>query len=281
MPITPLAYWVVNFDPYLVRFTENIGIRYYGLAYVMGFLVAAWLLIRYHRKGLSQLPAAKVGDLMTALVLGVALGGRIGYYLLYDAWRSFPDDPFGIFKVWEGGMSFHGGLAGVGLSLVIYSRLEKLDFRHVADLVSVVAPAGLFFGRLANFINGELWGKVSHVPWAMIFPRSVESHGHSFDLLPRHPSQLYEAGLEGLVLFAWLQWRAYRSKALIEQPGRLAGEFLIGYALSRMVCELFREPDAGVSFLLGLQRGTFYSLFILAGGAALVLTARKQSESGR
>jgi len=276
--MTPLAYWVVDFDPYLVRFTENIGIRYYGLAYVLGFLVAAWLLVRYHRRGISQLPAAKVGDLMTALVLGVALGGRVGYYLLYDAWRSFPDDPLGIFKVWEGGMSFHGGLAGVALSLVIFARMEKLPFRHVADLVSSVAPAGLFFGRLANFINGELWGKVSRAPWAMIFPRSVESHGHSYDLLPRHPSQLYEAGLEGLLLFAWMQWRVYRGKALQEQPGCLAGEFLIGYGLCRVFCELFREPDAGVGFLFGLQRGTFYSFFILGSGLAFVLAARRKRE---
>ena len=265
-----LAYWVDNLSPFAIRFTDNFGIRYYGLAYLLGFITGAWLLYRYTRAGRSLVPAEKVADLMTALVLGVLIGGRLGSYFLYDGWRSFFSDPLQIFRVWEGGMASHGGMIGVALALAWFARANKIPFLHLGDLIVSVAPAGLFFGRIANFINGELWGKIAYVPWAVIFPLSAPDKPIAL-VPPRHPSQLYEAALEGVLLFAYLQWRFWKSDAVRTRPGRLGGEFLVGYALVRIFCEIFREPDGGIAPVLGLSRGTFYSLFMIAIGAVLIL----------
>jgi phosphatidylglycerol:prolipoprotein diacylglycerol transferase len=265
----PLAYWVDTLDPFLVHFTPGFGIRWYGLSYATGFVAGAWLLATYARKGKSVLPGAQVGDFMVALVVGVVVGGRLGSYLLYDGWRSFPTDPLGVFKVWQSGMSFHGGLLGVMIAVAWYARKAKIPLLHLWDLVATAGPAGLFFGRLANFINGELWGKPTTVPWAVIFPRSAEPGTPWADIVPRHPSQLYEAGMEGVLLFTYLQLRLWKSDAVRDHPGRLAGEFLILYGGLRILGEVFREPDAGISFILGLSRGTFYSLLMIAVGIYL------------
>lgn len=264
-----LAYWVDNFSPYLVRFSGNFGIRYYGLAYLLGFIVGGWLLWAYARARRSLLPAEKVPDLITAVVLGVLIGGRLGYFLLYGL-GTLARDPLAIFRVWEGGMASHGGMIGVAVALAWFARSNKIPFLHLGDLIVSVAPAGLFFGRIANFINGELWGKISYVPWAMIFPLSAAPGTPVSEIPPRHPSQLYEAGLEGLLLFAYLQLRFWKSDVTRARPGQLAGEFLIGYALVRIFCEIFREPDVGISLIFGLSRGTFYSLFMIVIGAILV-----------
>jgi phosphatidylglycerol---prolipoprotein diacylglyceryl transferase len=275
--MTPvLAYWVDRLNPFLIRFSDNVGIRYYGLSYVLGFVAAAWLLHRYSRAGRSMLPSGEIADFMVAAVLGVMLGGRIGSYILYDGWRTFASDPLAILRVWEGGMASHGGMIGVILAVAWFGRYHGIPFVHLADLVATTAPAGLFFGRIANFINGELWGKVAYVPWAVIFPRSMPA-GTPTDLIaPRHPSQLYEAALEGLLLLGYMQWRFWRSDAVRTRPGRLAGEFLILYALVRIGGETFREPDA--SLILGMSRGTFYSLFLV--GFGLFLRQRKGSPLG-
>lgn len=257
--MTPvLAYWVDRLDPFLIRFTDTFGIRYYGLSYAAGFVVAAWLFSRYARAGRSLLSSARIADFMVAVVLGVVLGGRIGSYVLYDGWRSFPHDPFAIFRVWEGGMSFHGGLIGVAIAVTWFARSQRLPLAHLCDVVASAAPAGLFFGRIANFVNGELWGRPSGVPWAVIFPRSP------LPLVPRHPSQIYEALMEGLLLLACMQARFWWSDVVRERPGRLSGEFLVLYGCLRIAGETFREPDA--SLILGLSRGTFYSLFMVAAG---------------
>ncbi len=269
----PLAYWVDRLDPFVVHFTGRFGIRYYGLAYAIGFVVAAWLLRAYARAGRSLLPSAKIADFMVAAVLGVVLGGRIGSYFLYDGWRSFGSDPLAILRVWDGGMSFHGGLLGVILAVSWFARSEGIPLLHVWDLVASTAPAGLLFGRVANFVNGELWGKPTDVPWAVIFPRSMPEGTPLHLILPRHPSQLYEAAMEGLLLLAFMQWRLWKSDALRTRPGRLAGEFLIGYACLRIAGEAFREPDA--SLILGLSRGIFYSLFMIVFG--IILRLRKGS----
>ncbi len=203
---------------------------------------------------------------MVAAVIGVMLGGRIGSYILYDGWKSFGSDPLSILRIWEGGMSFHGGLVGVVLAVVWFSRSEKIPLAHLCDLVASTAPVGILLGRIANFINGELWGRPTTVAWAVIFPRSADA---GTPLVPRHPSQLYEAALEGALLLAYMQWRFWGSDTVKTRPGRLAGEFLIGYALLRIVCETFREPDA--SLILGLSRGTFYSLFMIAFGLSTSL----------
>ncbi len=260
----PLAYWVHTPHPFLIQFTESFGIRYYGLAYLLGFVAAGWLLNVYHRAGRSKLDMSAILDLMTYLVGGVVVGGRLGYFILYQP-DSLLHDPLVIFRVWEGGMASHGGMLGVVIALGLFARSHPVTFFEVADLVVTVAPIGLFFGRIANFINGELWGKPAMVPWAMIFEKTG---GGEF---PRHPSQLYEALLEGLLLFAFLQWRFWKSECAQKQPGRIAGEYLIAYALVRTFGELFREPDAAL--ILGLSRGTFYSLFMIAGGLVLIARA--------
>ncbi len=188
-----LGFWVDQLDPFLIRFRGNFGIRYYGISYVLGFLSAAWLLNRYARAGRSLLPRAKIADFMVAAVLGVVLGGRIGHYMLYDGWRTFGSDPFAILRVWDGGMSSHGGFIGVTVALAWFARSEGIPFMHLADLVASTAPAGLLFGRIANFINGELWGKESTVPWAVIFPRSMPGRDPP---LP-HPAKAPIAALRG------------------------------------------------------------------------------------
>ena len=263
----PLAHWVHDLSPFVVRFTENFGIRYYGLAYLAGFAAAWWLLVRYVQKGLCPLRAEQIGDLMTALVLGVLVGGRLGYFAFYQP-EALLRDPVVLLRVWDGGMASHGGFLGVAAALWWCGRSFQTPWRHLGDLAVSVAPLGIFFGRVANFINGELWGKPSDAPWAVVFPASAEA-GTPVELIaPRHPSQLYAAFLEGLVLFALMQWLVWRTPLLRRAPGRIAGAFLVGYAVVRAIGEIFREPDAGL--ILGLSRGTFYSIFLVLGGLALL-----------
>ena len=274
--LPPVAYWVDNLDPFLIHFRGNFGIRYYGLGYVAGFLAGAWLLYRYARAGRSLVPAAQIPDLMTAAVLGVLIGGRLGSYLLYDGWRNFTSDPLEIFRVWDSGMASHGGMIGVAVALAWYARSQKLPFLHLGDLIASAAPPGLLIVRLANFINGELWGRISYVPWAVIFPRSMPPGTPLSAIPPRHPSQLYEAALEGAFLLACLQWRFWKTDVVRTQPGRLTGEFFLLYAAVRIVVEnFFREPDASLSPVLGLTRGTFYSIFLI--GFGLWLCVRRKT----
>jgi phosphatidylglycerol:prolipoprotein diacylglycerol transferase len=251
--------------PFLIRFSETFGIRYYGLAYLLAFVGAGWLLHRYHKAGRSPLDLAAISDLMTYLIGGVLVGGRIGYFLFYQPGTLFRD-PLSLFRVWEGGMASHGGFLGVIIALALFVRSRPISFLQLGDLVVTTVPLGLGLGRLANFLNGELWGKPTDVPWAMVF--SATGGGY----MPRHPSQLYEAALEGFLLLAYLQWRFWKTDVARRQPGRLSGEFLLAYALVRIVCELFREPDAAL--ILGLSRGTFYSLFLILAGLALIFRSR-------
>jgi phosphatidylglycerol:prolipoprotein diacylglycerol transferase len=260
---TRITYWEHTPHPFLIQFGENLGIRYYGLAYLAGFLGAAWLLHRYHRAKRSPLGAGELSDLMTYLVAGVLLGGRLGYFILYQP-ATLLAEPLSLLRVWEGGMASHGGFVGVILALLVFARRHQLPFFQLSDLVVSVVPLGLGLGRLANFLNGELWGKVTAVSWAVIFSKTGGGN------YPRHPSQLYEAALEGFVLLGVMQWRFWRSQAIRLQTGRLSGEFLLAYAMARMVCEQFREPDA--SLIWGLSRGTFYSLFLAVGGIVLIFS---------
>ncbi len=256
-----LAYWEHIPHPFLIRFSETMGIRYYGLAYLLGFAATAWLLLRYHRAGRSPFGLNAISDLMTYIIVGVLVGGRVGYFLLYQP-GALITEPLSLFRVWEGGMASHGGFLGVMVAMFVFARRQRTPFFHVSDLVISTAPLGLGLGRLANFLNGELWGKVTDVPWAVIFKYTGGGN------MPRHPSQLYEAALEGFLLFAFLQWRFWRGAAVRLHPGRLTGEFLLGYAIARIICESFREPDA--SLILGLSRGMFYSLFMAAAGGVII-----------
>lgn len=267
----PSDYWIHQPHPFLIQFSENLGIRYYGLAYLLGFAAAFVLLHLYHRAGRSALTGPAIGDLITYVIMGVLVGGRLGYFLLYqiDTARA---DPWAVFRVWEGGMASHGGMAGVAVALLIFARRHRLPFLHLSDLIISAAPLGLLLGRLANFMNGELWGKPTAVAWAVIFKSTGGGN------IPRHPSQLYEAALEGLALLLVMQWRFWRSTIVRLHPGRLTGEFLVVYSLARAAGEMFREPDAGL--VLGLSRGTFYSIFFLLGGLALIAwTTLRKSEN--
>ncbi|AOS45578.1 Prolipoprotein diacylglyceryl transferase [Lacunisphaera limnophila] len=258
-----IAQWVHTPHPFLIRFGEGFGLRYYGLAYLLGFVAAAWLLHRYERAGRSPFALPAISDLMTYLIAGVLLGGRLGYFLLYQP-GTLLTEPLAFFRVWEGGMASHGGFLGVVVALILFARRSQTSFFLLSDLIVSTGALGLGLGRLANYLNGELWGKATDVPWAVIF---LQTGGGN---VPRHPSQLYEAALEGFLLFAYLQWRFWRSPAVRTQPGRLTGEFLLAYALARVVCEAFREPDAGL--ILGLSRGMFYSLFMAVSGLAIIAT---------
>jgi phosphatidylglycerol:prolipoprotein diacylglycerol transferase len=263
-----LAYWVHDLSPFAIQFSDTFGIRYYGLAYIAGFAAAWWLLRRYSAKGLTSLTTDQLGDLITCLVIGVLLGGRLGYFAFYEPEVLF-GSPLTLLRVWDGGMASHGGFIGVAAALWWTARATRMPWRHLADLIASVTGAGLLFGRIANFINGELWGKSSTVSWAVIFPLSAPPGTPTELLIARHPSQLYAAALEGLVLLIVMQVLVWKTSLLSQKPGRIAGWFLVGYALMRTISEVFREPDA--ELILGLSRGTFYSFFIAIAGLALLL----------
>ncbi len=260
--------------PFLVQFSETIGIRFYGLAYVTAFVAAAWLLRLYGKHGRSPFTPAAQSDLLFWLIIGTLVGGRVGFFLFY-APGELVRDPLALFRVWDGGMASHGGFIGVFLGLWWAARRHGVPLSAATDVVVTLAPAGLLLGRLANFLNGELWGKVTDVPWAVIFTSSAPPGTPLRLIAPRHPSQLYEAALEGLVLLAYTQWRLWRTPVLRDAPGRLAGEFLLGYAGARVFCELFREPDAGIATFLGINRGAWLSLILAAAGTVFLVLSRR------
>ncbi len=251
-------------DPVLVEIGP-VSIRWYALAYVVGLLVG-WLYVRYlARTRIPGLDTRLVDDLLVWCTLGVVLGGRLGYVLFYQP-AYFIEHPEEIPLVWQGGMSFHGGLVGTLIALIGFARFRKTSLLMVADLVACAVPLGLFFGRIANFINGELYGRVSDVAWAMVFPNGGPD--------PRHPSQLYQAIMEGFLLFALLATLVHLSR-LPTRPGAMTGVFLIGYGIARIIGELFREPDAYLGFIVsGITMGQILSLPMLALGAFLLYRAK-------
>ncbi len=250
-----------HIDPILVHLGP-IKIRWYGMMYLAGFLIGYLLLKRQIREGLLGLTLDQLGGLTTALILGVILGGRLGYVLVYD-FSTYLQHPLEVFAIWRGGMSFHGGLAGTLIAGAIYCRSQGVPLLPVADRVAVVVPVGLGLGRIANFINDELVGRVTDVPWAMVFP----GHGP----LPRHPSQLYEACLEGIVLFTTM-WLVRRK---LTAPGALLGLFLVLYAAFRIFVEFFRQPDPQLGTLvLGATMGQILSAVMVLFGAWLLATSR-------
>lgn len=255
-----------DFDPILIQIGP-LAIRWYALAYVAGILIG-WryvvTMVRNPRLAPARGPAAtspQIDDLILWVTLGVIVGGRLGYILFYTPsviWTN----PLEILQVWQGGMSFHGGALGVAIAVIAFARTNSLDLLRLGDLVAACAPIGLFFGRIANFINGELWGRATEAPWGVIFPGAGP--------YPRHPSQLYEALLEGLVLFILLRIATHRAHWL-ERRGAVAGLFLVGYAVFRTLVEQVREPDYHLpDFPLGLTMGMMLSLPMLLGGAFLI-----------
>lgn len=260
--------WTHDLDPFIWQFSDSFGIRWYGLAYVLGFLVGGWLLHRYYKKGLSPFDSNQQSDLFLAIIGGVIIGGRLGYFLFYSP-KALLEDPLSFFRFTEGGMASHGGFIGVALAAWIMSKRLKSSFLRIGDLLSTLAPPGLFFGRLANFQNGELWGKQTDGSWGVIFPGGGP--------MPRHPSQLYEAGLEGLLMLVYTQLRIWTSPVLKNNPGQISGEFLLGYSIVRVIGEQFREPDAHIGpDLFGLNRGALLSIVMATAGVALILYARRK-----
>jgi phosphatidylglycerol:prolipoprotein diacylglycerol transferase len=249
-------------------------LRWYSLAYIAGILVGWWYLLKLLAQPGAPMARRHADDLVFYATLGIILGGRIGYVLFYAPEMLL--HPIRILRLWDGGMSFHGGVIGTSIGIILFARKHKLDWLRVHDYIACVVPFGLFFGRLANFVNGELWGKPADVPWAIVFERTVP-----FDVPEpaRHPSQLYEAGLEGIVLFAILWFAFWRTKARY-QPGRLVGLFVLGYGIARFIVEFFREPDAQFrgSFIeaTGIHMGQWLCVPMIVGGLYLVLTAPKR-----
>ena len=241
-----------------------LDIRWYSLAYIVGIFFGWWLLTRLLREPGAPMAKRHADDLVFWITLGVILGGRIGYVLFYK-----PDlllRPLEVLQLWEGGMSFHGGLIGVVLALTWLCRSNGLNWLRVHDYVAVCVPPAIFLVRMANFVNGELWGRVTDVPWAIIFPRAGPE--------PRHPSQLYEAAGEGLILFAVLWFLFWKTDARY-QPGKLVGVFALGYGLVRFSLERVRNPDAGLENLSwGLTMGQTLSLPLILVGLYLIMTAK-------
>ena len=274
-----------DIDPAL--FTAAIGgyefsLRWYALAYIAGLLLGWRLMVMLMRRPQlwpdhkAPMSPAQPEDLLTWMILSVILGGRLGYVIFYNP-GHFLANPAQIFQVWQGGMSFHGGFLGVMAGLVLFTRSRSIPLLQAGDAVALAAPAGLFFGRLANFINGELWGRVTDVPWAMAFPAAGPE--------PRHPSQLYEAGLEGLLLGGVMWFLALRC-GWLKRPGAVIGVFFVGYGLARSLVENFRQWDEQVGYVIklgsgGLTMGQMLSLPMVLIGVAFIWNAwRNRSTDG-
>ncbi len=260
-----------HFNPVALQLGP-FAIRWYALAYITGLGLGWRYCLRLASKPPVLMQPIDIDDFFTWATLGVVLGGRIGYVLIYNPAQYFAD-PLEILKVWHGGMSFHGGCTGVAIAIILFARQRKIPILGLGDIVACAVPIGLFFGRLANFVNGELWGRTTDVPWAMVFPTDPQQ-------LPRHPSQLYQAGLEGIVLFLLLL--ALELRGLRWRPGTITGAFLIGYALARCFGELFRQPDQQIGYLWsGLTMGQLLSLPMLAIGIWLVARAQRLETPSR
>src|SRR5580698_3551388 len=263
LPVIP--YPAIN--PILISIGP-FAVRWYALAYIVG-IIAGWFYARAiivsQRLWGGPAPFAVLDfdDLVIWITLGIILGGRTGYVLFYNL-PFFAAHPIEIVQLWNGGMSFHGGVIGCAVAIILFALRQRIPMLSLADVTSAVAPIGLFLGRLANFINGELWGRPTDVPWAMVFPNGGP--------VPRHPSQLYEATLEGIVLFIVLGLMV--RAGWLQRPGVITGAFALGYGAARITCELFREPDVQLGFLWGgLTMGMLLCIPLMLGGIAILTYA--------
>jgi phosphatidylglycerol---prolipoprotein diacylglyceryl transferase len=277
------------FPPFEV-FGVEVGLRWYALAYIVGILFGWWIVLRAIRNpglwaGKPPLTAEQAERLLTWIIVGVILGGRLGYVLFYDL-GTYLADPLQIFEVWAGGMSFHGGFAGVVIAAIWFCRRDGIPMLSMGDLLAIATPVGLMLGRLANFVNAELWGRPTDLPWGVIFPgAAAQTCPQLVGLCARHPSQLYQAALEGLLLALVLFWLAFR-RGWFKRPGALMGVFLAGYGIARFLVEFVRQPDAQfvtpgnpIGWALqfgdfGLTMGQLLSLPMIAIGLWFVLRAR-------
>jgi len=260
-------------DPVLVVIGP-FAIRWYALAYIAGILVGWWYMRALVRSDRLWAPAqprpslADVDDVIVWATIGIVVGGRLGFVLFYNP-LYYLQNPLEIFVIWSGGMSFHGGFLGVVAAVALFARRRRVPLGSLADIVAVSTPFGLLFGRLANFVNEELWGRVTDVPWAFVFPKAGPE--------PRHPSQLYEAALEGIVLFLVLRLLTHRF-GVLKRPWFATGAFVCGYGLARTFVEFFRMPDAHIGFFAGwLTMGMLLSVpMVLAGGLLMAWAARRR-----
>jgi phosphatidylglycerol---prolipoprotein diacylglyceryl transferase len=265
--MTPLLIAFPAIEPEIFRIGP-FALRWYAVAYIAGIVIGWRLALRVVDQPPRFMTRMAIDDFVAWATLGVILGGRLGYVIFYKP-GYYLSHPLEILTLWHGGMSFHGGMLGVIGATLFFAWKRSINLLALGDVVALMAPIGLFFGRVANFINGELFGRPTDVGWAMIFPTDPLR-------LPRHPSQLYEAGLEGIALFAVLAWLAWGTEAR-RRPGTIGGAFLIGYALARIVCEFYREPDAHLGFLYaGATMGQLLSVPMLLAGVALVVQARRR-----
>ena len=262
--LSPVALHIGAFD-----------LRWYSLAYLAGIFIGYWYLLKLLKQPGAPLARRHADDLVFYAALGIILGGRIGYVLFYNL-GEYLKHPIEILKLWDGGMSFHGGVVGTSLGILYFARKEKLSWLRIHDYVACCAPFGLFFGRLANFVNQELWGAPTHVSWAIRF---VEMTPYGPILgPPRHPSQIYEAILEGIVLFCILAWMFWKTDSRF-QPGKLVGAFVFLYGIFRFGIEFIREPDQQLihfTQVTGLHMGQWLSLPMIILGLWLMLTAKKR-----
>lgn len=285
-----MEHYIHHINPILLEIGGPLAIRWYGLSYLMGFVACILLLRRWARRGEFDVPEKEVSNFVVLLAFfGVFLGGRLGYVLFYG-FGAFLDDPFSVLRVWEGGMSSHGGFIGVILFLLWYARKHRHSFWNLADQMACTASLGFAFGRLANFVNGELWGRASDVKWAVVFPQELGFHYGNYDLpairqlieqgqlLPRHPSQLYQAALEGFLVFGLML--LLRRTAWGRRPGALSAGYLVLYALARIAMEFFREPDSTVYFGW-LTKGQLYSALMVLVAVAVGLGTRARAQRGR
>ncbi len=251
-----------NIDP--IAFSIGpLAVRWYGLMYLAGFAAGWWLGLRRISKGMAPVNRQQFDDLLFLAVLGVILGGRLGYVLFYKP-AHYLSHPLEIFAIWQGGMSFHGGLLGVMLAMWLAARRHNVDYLRLMDFVAPLTPLGIAAGRLGNFINGELWGRTTDLPWGMVFRGAGDA--------PRHPSQLYQFALEGLALFALLWWFSSKPRP----RGQVCALFLLGYGVLRFAAEFGREPDAYLGYLaLGLTMGQWLCIPLIVGGLWLFAWSRR------
>ena len=273
-----MTHYIHNINPIVFEIGGPLAVRWYGLSYLLGFIASILLLRRWSKRGEFQVPREEVSNFVVLLAFfGVFLGGRLGYVLLYGL-DSLLKDPLYIFKVWEGGMASHGGFIGVVCFIVWYAKKHRHSFWNLSDQLACTASLGFAFGRLANFVNGELWGRVTTAKWGVVFPQELGLHHGQYDvraieqmvaageLLPRHPSQLYQAGAEGVLVFGIMMLLRQTKRG--QQPGALSASYLALYALARIGMEFFREPDSTIYFGW-LSKGQLYSILMIAGAVGI------------
>ena len=259
-----------NLDPFLINF-GFLAIRWYSLAYIFGIIIGWWygkkIISHFLKNFRFKFNVNHFDDLITYIIISLVIGGRLGYIIFYNL-EYYLSNPIDVLKIWEGGMSFHGALIGIILSTYFFSKSRNISVLFLLDIVACVSPIGIFFGRIANFINSELVGKVTNVYWSVVFP--------SVDMMPRHPSQLYEAALEGLVLFLILNILVFRQKYKV---GTCSFIFLICYGVFRIISEIFREPDAQLGYFINfLSMGSILSIAMILSGLIIVNVLKKNEK---